>query len=99
MVRDPNRCPTHPGVFINKMILPHVETSKVVLAKLLGMSRQQFYDILNGNQPINSKTAVRLEALFGRSAQAWLNMQNAYDVWHARQAVDVSEVPRLQAAV
>ena len=88
MARDRNRCPTHPGVFLNKMVLPHVDASKTEIAKGLAMSRQHLHAILKGKQPITPATAVRLERLVGRSADAWLNMQTAYDVWFARRELE-----------
>jgi plasmid maintenance system antidote protein VapI len=36
--------------------------------------------------------ALRLEKAFGTSRQAWLNMQQNYDLWYAEQEVDLSEV-------
>jgi plasmid maintenance system antidote protein VapI len=36
--------------------------------------------------------ALRFEKAFGTSRQAWLNMQQSYDLWHAEQEVDLSEV-------
>ena len=98
MMRNPDRCPTHPGVFLREIVVPEVDVSKTEIARRLGISRQQLYAILNGEQPVTSATAVKLEALFGRSAQAWLNMQTAHDVWHAKQTVDVSHVKPLRAA-
>jgi addiction module HigA family antidote len=35
--------------------------------------------------------ALRFEKAFGTSRQAWLNMQQNYDLWHAEQQVDLSE--------
>jgi addiction module HigA family antidote len=96
--RDPNRCPTHPGVFLRDMVLPEVSLPKTKIAAALRLSRQQLYEILNGRQSLTPETAVRLEALFGRSADAWLAMQAAHDVWHARRAVDTSGLPPLADA-
>ncbi len=96
--RDPNRCPTHPGIFLRDVVLPNIREPKTKIAAALKISRQQFYDILNGKQPVMPETAVRFEALFGRSAKAWLNMQAAYDVWHARRIVDTSSMPPLAEA-
>ena len=98
MARDPNRCPTHPGVFLDKMVLPHVKASKTDIAKGLGISRQHLYEILRGEQPITPSTAVRLERFIGRTAIAWMNMQVAYDVWHAKETVDISEVQPIHAS-
>ena len=49
-------------------------------------------------QPVTPETAVKLQAAFGGTAQAWLNMQTAYDLWHAARSVDVSDIPPMRAA-
>ena len=43
--RSPNRCPTHPGALLAEVI-PPTGKSKTEIAALLGISRQQLYDIL-----------------------------------------------------
>jgi antitoxin HigA-1 len=96
--RDPHRCPTHPGALLREIIVPALSLSKTSLAKSLGISRQTLYDLLAERQPVTPAMALRLQAAFGRSAIAWLNMQLAYDLWHAERTVDVSNIRLLQEA-
>ena len=96
--RDPNRCPTHPGAVLREIILPDLHVSKTELAKALKLSRQQLHAILREQQPVTPETAVKLQAAFGGTAQGWLNMQAAYDLWHAERRVDVSDIPSMRAA-
>jgi addiction module HigA family antidote len=96
--RDPNRCPAHPGAVLREIVLPELRMSKTDLAKALKMSRQQLYAILREQQPVTPDTAVKLAAAFGGSAQAWLNMQSAFDLWHAERRIDVSDIPSMRAA-
>ena len=96
--RDHNRCPTHPGTMLREIILPELRVTRTELAKALKMSRQHLHAILREQQPVTPETAVKLEAAFGGSAQAWLNMQTAYDLWHAARRVDVSGIPPMRAA-
>jgi plasmid maintenance system antidote protein VapI len=42
--------------------------------------------------------AVKIGKLCGNGASAWVNLQRAYDLWHAERRVDVSGIPTLQAA-
>ena len=37
---------------------------------------------------------VRLWAVLGRTAESWLLMQDNYDLWKARKAVDTEELHR-----
>jgi addiction module HigA family antidote len=93
-VRDPNRCPPHPGEMIAD-ILTDVDKTKVEIAKLLGISRQQLYDLLTEKKPLSPQIAVRIAKLFGGSPGVWLRLQAAYDAWHAERTVDVSKIDPL----
>jgi plasmid maintenance system antidote protein VapI len=42
--------------------------------------------------------ALRLSRCLGRSAESWLAMQDAYDLWHARQQLDLSTLVPVEAA-
>jgi len=47
----------------------------------LGVTRKTMSKIVNGHGAITPEMALRLEMVFGTSAQAWMNMQTAYDLW------------------
>jgi addiction module HigA family antidote len=96
-IRDPNRAPTHPGAAIDDILLD-LPQSKAEIARLLGISRQQLYDILAEKRPVSPNVAVRLGKLFGDGADIWLRMQAAHDAWHAERDVDVSAIPTLRVA-
>jgi addiction module HigA family antidote len=96
-VRNRNRCPSHPGALIND-ILQDIGKSKTEIAALLGISRQQLYDILTEKKPVSAQVSVRIGKLLGGSPESWLHMQAAYDAWHAERTVDVSKIPTLQGA-
>lgn len=97
VTRPLKRCPTHPGALLED-IIPATGKTKVEIANLLGISRQQLYDILREKKPVSPNIAVRLGKMFGDGAAVWLRMQAAYDAWHAEQEVDVSGIPTLHAA-
>jgi addiction module HigA family antidote len=97
-VRTPDRCPTHPGELLREDVLPATGMAKAEIARLLGISRQQLYDILDEKRPISPTIAVKLGKLFGNGAGIWVRMQAAYDLWQAEQTVDVSAIPTLASA-
>ena len=37
--------------------------------------------------------AVRLGKFLGNGPRIWLNMQTAFDLWHAERSVDLSGIP------
>lgn len=98
MIRNPNRCPTHPGELLREDVVPAVGLSKTAIAKRLGISRQHLYDIMSENKPVSPEVAVRLGKLFGNGPGIWVRMQAAYDTWHAEREVDVSDIEPLEAA-
>jgi addiction module HigA family antidote len=97
VVRPLQRCPSHPGALLND-IIQDLGKTKVEIAQLLGISRQQLYDILSEKKPVSPNTAARLGKLFGQGAGIWLRMQAAYDAWEAEHSIDLSDVPTLKYA-
>jgi addiction module HigA family antidote len=91
------RCPSHPGALLDD-IIPATGKTKVEIANLLGISRQQLYDIIREKKPVSPAIAARLGKMFGDGAAVWLRMQAAYDAWHAERDVDVTNIPTLRAA-
>ena len=93
--RDPDRCPTHPGAVFRDIVFPELRVSKTAIADAMKISRNQLYLILGEKQPVTPDTAVRLAAAVGGTPRMWLNMQSAFDLWHAERRVDVSNIPSL----
>ncbi len=92
--------PTHPGELLREIVLPAVGRPKAEIARLLGISRQTLYDILNEKQPVTPAMALRLARMFGGSAESWLNMQRNYDLKIAERELGdaLNAIPRLEAA-
>lgn len=88
--------PSHPSETLAEIIIPATGRSKAEIARLLGISRQTLYDIINEKQPISPAIAVRLGKLFGDGAGIWIRMQGAYDTWKAERDVDVSGIVMLE---
>ena len=93
-VRDPNRCPSHPGGVLQDM-LSDMDVNKSELASNLGISRQQFYDILRQRKPVSPTIAAKLGKMFGGGPGLWLRLQASYDAWHAEREVDTSKIKTL----
>jgi antitoxin HigA-1 len=97
-VRDPNRCPAHPGAVLREDVIPATGRTKTEIASMLGISRQHLHDILEERKPVSANVAVRLGKLLGNGAGVWIRMQAAYDVWHAEREVDTSGIRTLEVA-
>ena len=79
-------------------MLPAVHKPMGEVAKALGVSQKHLSDFVNEKVALSPDLAIRLEAAFGRTAAAWLRMQETYDLWHARRAIDVSQIPKFKPA-
>ena len=92
--------PVHPGELLREDVLPAVGRPKTEIARLLGISRQTLYDILNEKQPVTPHMALRLARMFGGSAESWLAMQRNYDLKLAERELqaELDAIPRLEAA-
>ena len=75
-----NMRPIHPGELLREDILPAVARPKAEIARLLGISRQTLYDIINERQPVTAQMALRLAKMFGGGPEVWINMQRTYDL-------------------
>jgi addiction module HigA family antidote len=78
--------PPHPGELLQDTIL-HSGCGLTVteLARCLGVSRVSLSRVVNGRAAVSAELAIRLAAAMGGSAESWLSMQGAYDLWQARK--------------
>ena len=92
--------PVHPGEILREDVLPAVGRPKTEIARLLGISRQTLYDILNEKQPVSPVMALRLAKMFGGTGESWLNLQRNYDLKMAERELGdaLAAIPRLEAA-
>ncbi len=88
----------HPGELLREDIIPALNKSKTEIARLLGISRQTLYDILDEKQPVTVAMSLRLGKLLGNGPIFWLNLQRTYDLEQAERNVDVSAIPTLEVA-
>ncbi|MES1944217.1 XRE family transcriptional regulator [Salinisphaera sp. PC39] len=96
-LRDPDRKPTHPGEALREDVLPELGMTQTEFARRLGVSRLTVSELLHERRRVTPEMAVRLGRLLGTSAESWLAMQNAVDLWQIRQA-EVIDVEPLDAA-
>ena len=93
---ESNMPPVHPGAILREDILKEMKLSITKTAKNLGVSRKQLSEIINEGSAISAEMAVRLEDAFGVTAEFWLDMQKAYDIWKVKQSGRVHGIIRIQ---
>jgi addiction module HigA family antidote len=55
--------------------------------------------IVKGKSAISPEMALRLAKVLGRSPESWLSMQDNYELWQAKQNVDLKNVRPLDLHV
>ena len=97
-VLAPMHNPPHPGQFITEVYLAPHDMSARDLASRLGVSPSTITRVLNGSSRVSPEMALRLARVLGRSAESWLAMQDAHDLWVARAQMDLSGLAPLEFA-
>jgi addiction module HigA family antidote len=66
------------------------------LAERIGVPINRVNEIIKGKRGITVDTALRLERLFGMDAQFWLNLQLAWELYHAQRSPAAREIKRIR---
>lgn len=75
--------PPHPGEILLDTVLQEMTVTE--FAKRLSVSRVALSRVVNGRAAVSAELAIRLAAALGGSAETWMRMQVAYDLWHAQK--------------
>jgi len=90
--------PPHPGEVLQDTVLGAGGITVTEFAKKLGVSRVALSRVANGRAAISADMALRLAAALGGSAESWLSMQAAYDLWQAQKKGQIKVQPLKLAA-
>jgi addiction module HigA family antidote len=97
-LRDPARKPTHPGAVLREDVLPALEMTQKSLAERLGVSRLTVSELLLEKRGLSAEMALRIGKLLNTTPESWLRMQEAVDLWNARQtAGKLAEIKPIKA--
>ena len=86
--------PPHPGEVLMESYLRPLGLTVTKAAKMLGVGRQALSALVSGRSDVSVAMAMKLARACNTSPDLWLAMQQQYDLWQARQRVDVHEVKR-----
>ncbi len=91
----PMKNPPHPGLSVRHDCLEPLGISVTQGAKILGVTRQAFNNLVNGKAAISPEMAVRLDKAFGGGAETWLRLQATYDLAQIEKQSDKIKVRRV----
>ena len=92
----PMKNPPHPGGVVLRQCIEPLGVSITDAAAALGVTRTTLSELVNGKRGISPEMAVRLEKVFGGSAESWLVQQAQYDLALVRP--DRIKLKRLEPA-
>ena len=84
--------PPHPGKILKDLYLTDYNLSVTAFALKLGVSRTTASELVNCKNGISAEMALKLARAFSTSAQFWLNLQQQYDLWIAKQHTNLDNV-------
>jgi len=95
-----HRAPIHPGEMLLEEFLKPLGISQHAFAHQIGVSYPRLNEIVHGKRGVTVDTALRLAQVLGTSAGFWLNLQQDWDLWHARRspaAKAIAKLPKIRA--
>jgi len=64
----------------------------------MGVNKSTFSRLLAGKTDVSPEMAVRLAAVLGRTPESWLLLQDSYDLFKARAAIDTASMEKIDFA-
>ena len=88
----------HPGEFLAE-ILGELGLSQAAFARAIGVSAMRVSHVVKGTRPVTAELALLIGKALGQSPEYWLNLQSAYDLWHAERALkkELAKIPTAKA--
>ncbi len=72
-----------------------MQITQQALAQAIGVPYQRVNELVNQKRGITPSTALRLSKFIGNSSDFWLNLQNAWEIYHA-QAAEAEQLEKIQ---
>lgn len=76
----------HPGDFLAE-ILHELNLSQAEFARAIDVSPMRISHVINGARPVTAELALLFGRALGQSPEYWLNLQTAYDLKLAEDAL------------
>lgn len=77
--------PAHPGEVLKGLYLDPIEKTITRAVEDLGISRCTLSMLINGHLGVSAEMALRLSKALGTTPELWLNIQQNFILWEARQ--------------
>jgi addiction module HigA family antidote len=84
-----NRPPTTPGEVLLEEFLKPKGMTQTELAARMSVPIQRVNTLIAGKRGVTAETAILLARVFETSAEFWMNLQNACDLYEAQRRLAV----------
>ena len=84
--------PVHPGEILKTLFMDTLGIGVKIMAQNLDVTAKTVSALVNGHQGISVEMALRLSKALGTSSDIWINLQKDYDLWKARELVNLDNV-------
>jgi addiction module HigA family antidote len=91
-----HRKPTPPGEILLREFLEPLGLTQVAFAKHINITPARLSEIIHGKRAITIDTAIRFERALGFSADSWMRMQLAVDIYDAQHGPAAKALARIK---
>jgi len=77
--------PPHPGKVLKELYIKPLHLTISEVAKGIGVTRKSLSELVNAKYGVSVDMATRLAKAFSTTPESWLNLQQQYDLWHAKE--------------
>ena len=89
-----DRRPRAPGYLLATYYLEPRGITVTRFAQATGLTRKHVSNIVHGHATVTPETALRFALVLGTAPEYWLNLQNAVDLFDARQRI--ASIPNVE---
>lgn len=84
--------PPHPGIILLEDWIKPLNFSISAFALKIGTSRKNLSEIVNAKCGISPEMSLKLSKALNTSPELWLKLQVKFDLWQAKQRVNLDNV-------
>ena len=99
MTTPTKRRPITPGDVLREDFIEPLNLTQGELADALGVNRTSINELINGRRSVTPEMALRLGHAFSTTAEYWLNLQTAVDLYDAVHSPIARAIQRLEVLV
>jgi antitoxin HigA-1 len=84
---------------IKEVYIEPLDLSINEISRMIGVNQSTFNRLVNKKSAMTPEMALRVSKVIGRSPESWLAMQANYDLWNAKNGLDLDDLKPLSIAV